>query len=103
AARGLFALDRSGAVVASIDAEAGLENTDVHALTALDNGRVAVGTGRGFAIVDGGGVTDFGKKSGLPLKAVWALAPAARGGLWLGTTRGLYLWRQDQPLQRFSV
>ncbi len=102
-ARGLLSLDRSGKVVANIDAAAGLENTDVHAIAALSGGRVAVGTGHGFAIVSGSQVTNYGKKSELPLKSVWALAPAERDGLWLGTTRGLYLWRQGEALRRFSV
>ena len=57
-----------------------------------------VGSSRGLLRVEEGrGVTGrWGPDSGLPGREVRALAPDGKGGLWVGTVRGLVSWRQGR-------
>jgi ligand-binding sensor domain-containing protein len=103
-ARGLFAVDDKAQVVASFGRADGLSSVDVHSLASLPDGRVAAGTGQGFVIVNRAGVQAFDKKRGLPLRSVWAIAPAGHNSVWLGTGRGLYRYHlENGQLRRWSV
>lgn len=64
----------------------------VHALSELSDGSVAAG-GEGslaFYAADGSRQGSLSRKQGLPFRAVWALARATDGTLYVGTTSGLY-------------
>lgn len=112
-ARGLFRLDlpAGGAnrrhdkiAVRRFGRADGLPHQHIHALVRLRDGRIAAGTGRGLAILDGDRVHSIGSKQGLFVSAVWALAEGEGDALWLGTSKGLYRWssRRRRAL-RFSV
>jgi hypothetical protein len=94
-ARGLFV--REGRRLRRV---AGLPSDDVHAVLPLRDGRVAVGTAKGAALLRGRKVVLLGAKQGLPIGgAVWALAEGGDGSLWLGSSRGLY---RVPPRGRFT-
>jgi hypothetical protein len=76
---------------------------DVHSLTALAAGGVLIGTAKGAAIVQSGTVTVLGKKQGLAVEAVWAVAEGSDGTLFLGTSSGLHYRKPKQAWQRLSV
>jgi ligand-binding sensor domain-containing protein len=109
-ARGLSVIEPDGRV-RRIGAGDGLPSTDVHALAVLRSGGVVAGIARGAVRVgltgDRVSIEAIGAKQGLPVDAVWAVAEGAAGELWLGTSRGLYLWqgRRGKRVrwQRFAV
>lgn len=111
-ARGLYRLDvpaganpQPGKVVLRRFGRAdGLPHEHIHALLRLRDGRIAAGTGRGLAILDGDRVRSVGSKQGLFVSAVWALAEGEGDALWLGTSKGLYRWSsRRRRVLRFSV
>jgi ligand-binding sensor domain-containing protein len=99
-ARGLASVEHGTVKVRRV--ADGLPGDDVHAVAALRGGGVVVGTSRGAAIVREGRIEALAK-SGAPTEATWAVAEAADGSLWLGTTNGLYRYRPGVPIRRFSV
>jgi ligand-binding sensor domain-containing protein/signal transduction histidine kinase len=68
--------------------EQGLAGVDVRAL-ALDEGRIWVATENGLSVIDGGRVTTWRTREGLPSNVVTALSRRAGGGVWVGTGGGL--------------
>ncbi len=81
----------------------GLQHDEVHALTVLRGGGLAIGTARGAALLSGGRLVPLGAKQGLPRRAVWAIAEGPQGELWLGSTVGLYRYVAGRRAQRFSM
>lgn len=99
--RGLYALDGSG--VRRVGRGAGLPSEDIHALAPTRRG-LLVGTGRGAALLRDGKVVEVvGQKRGLVISAVWAVAEADDGALWLGTSKGVFRGRFRGAWKRFSV
>jgi signal transduction histidine kinase/ligand-binding sensor domain-containing protein len=69
----------------------------VHTLLREPNGRVWAGTGTGLVAIDGQAETRrFTTADGLGSNVVNAIAGAANGGLWIGTSAGLFLLRNDK-------
>jgi len=81
----------------------GLPASDIHSMTTLAAGGVLIGTAKGAAIVQSGTVTVLGKKQGLAIEAVWAVAEGTDGTLYLGTSSGLHYRKPKQAWQRLSV
>lgn len=67
------------------------ENKSVHALVELRDGTVVAGGDGGLLLIPAAGPPRvFARKQGAPFRAVWALAEAADGTLFVGTTSGVY-------------
>jgi ligand-binding sensor domain-containing protein len=82
----------------------GLPADDIHSLAPRRGGGVLVGTARGLALIAAdGGVTVVGRKQGLIISAVWAVAETGDGRLWLGTSKGLFGGRVGGRWKRYSV
>lgn len=105
-ANGLSSID--GDDVTRLARADGMPGRGVLALTLLSGGRLLAGTSYGAVIVDGGRSRParLGPKGG-ELGNVWAVAQAADGAIWLGTTTGLYRGREggttEADWQRFSL
>lgn len=99
--RGLYALH--GTAVRRLGRGAGLPSEDIHAL-ALTRRGLLVGTGRGAALLRDGKVVEVvGRKRGLVISAVWAVAETDDGSLWLGTSKGVFRGRFRGAWRRLSV
>ncbi|MET0551698.1 MAG: two-component regulator propeller domain-containing protein [Vicinamibacteria bacterium] len=98
-ARGLASVEDG--VVRVLRRADGLPDDDVHAVAPLSAGGVVVGTARGAVIVREGRVLPVGPKR-LPVHATFAVAEAADGALWLGTTSGLFRVRGER-FRRFAL
>lgn len=98
-ARGLASIE--GAVVRTWRRADGLPDDDVHAVAPLAAGGVLAGTARGAVVLRDGRVRPAGPKR-MPAHATWAVAEAADGALWLGTTAGLFRVRGER-FRRFSA
>jgi len=96
--RGLFRV--RGTDVKRFGTADGLRHQHVHCVAVLRDGSLLAGTGLGAVIVRGEQVEQITVKQGLPVASVWAAAEDGEGGLWLGTTRGLYHW--SRPLRRYT-
>jgi ligand-binding sensor domain-containing protein len=82
----------------------GLPHAEVHALAVRRSGGVALGVGRGAALVTPqDGVRPLGPKQRFLHRAVWAVAEDDRGTLWFGTTAGLFRWSGGRRPQRFAM
>jgi ligand-binding sensor domain-containing protein len=85
----------------------GLPSRHVLSLAALADGRMLVGTSQGAALIDGSGesnaVTPLGRKQGVLVGNVWAVAGDADGYLWLGSTRGLFRGKPGETWSRYSL
>lgn len=89
-------------IIRCFQREHGLRSVEVHAIIPLSRGGVLAGTGRGAVIIRNEQVSMLGVKQGLPVASIWAAAEDSDGSLWLGTSRGLYHWR-DGRYHRYSV
>jgi ligand-binding sensor domain-containing protein len=86
-ARGLFAC----ALQAPAECARVGENKPIHALVKLRDGTVLAGGDGGLLVVAPDLSTNvFDRKQGAPFRAVWALAQASDGTLFVGTTSGVY-------------
>ncbi len=108
-AAGLMTLD--GDDVRRLTRRDGLPGRNVLALARLRDGRIVAGTSGGAVVIGAGGPVRVGPRD---IGNVWAIAEDGDGGLWLGTTTGLYrgpsvahAGKDDAALdpgwQRFSV
>ncbi len=93
-AEGLVAVSRDGnRVIARFTRSDGLPGRSVLSLVRLSDGRIAVGSSSGAAVIDNGRLERVGPQGGLGHERVgnvWAIADGSAGTLWLGTTTGLY-------------
>ncbi|HEX9008840.1 MAG TPA: two-component regulator propeller domain-containing protein, partial [Holophagaceae bacterium] len=84
--------------LASLDGSQALSGKDLAAVTAireLGHGQYLLATSTGLYQVDEGrGITArWTRAQGLPADQMWSLLPDGKGGVWVGTDRGLALWR----------
>jgi ligand-binding sensor domain-containing protein len=90
--------------VMRMDTRDGLPSRHVMSITPLKGGGVLAGTAQGAAILRDGEITVLGRKQGISIGNVWAVAEDPSGALWLGTTKGLYrVASSGASWQRFSV
>ncbi|MDP2874854.1 MAG: hypothetical protein Q8O00_01640, partial [Holophaga sp.] len=78
----------------------GLGLGSVLAFFELSPGKIMLGGSRGLQIWEEGlGITNRWKSfPGLAMVEVWALLAHPQGGVWVGTTRGLWHWKDGQIL-----
>jgi ligand-binding sensor domain-containing protein len=76
-------------------ATGGAPAESVHAL-ALADGDLWVGTAAGLRRLHAGRWSVVDSRDGLPDERVGAIAPARRGGLWIGGRRGLSRWKEGR-------
>jgi signal transduction histidine kinase/ligand-binding sensor domain-containing protein len=84
--------------LASLDGSASLSGKDLAAVTAireLSPGQFLLASSTGLYRVDEGrGITArWTRAQGLPADQMWSLLPDGKGGVWVGTDRGLARWR----------
>ena len=87
--------------LASLNGSSSLAGKDLAAVTAireLEPGRFLLATSTGLYQVDEGrGITaHWTRAEGLPADQMWSLLPDGKGGVWVGTDRGLALWRNGR-------
>ena len=87
--------------LSSLDGSSNLTGENLAAVTAireLGQGRVLLATSTGLYQVDEGrGITaHWTRAQGLPADQMWSLLADGRGGVWVGTDRGLALWRNGR-------
>ena len=85
----------------AVDGAASVAGKDLAAVTAireLGGGRYLLATSTGLYQVDEDrGITArWTRADGLPADQMWCLLPDGRGGVWVGTDRGLALWRNGR-------
>jgi ligand-binding sensor domain-containing protein len=83
-----------------IGPKSGLPSEKVQTLTALDHGRLLIGTAHGIRVLDHGSLRT---PSGARDWSVFAADQAADGTYWIGTTRGLVHLRGDGKWVHFSM
>ena len=89
---------RGGKVARVIDKRGGLAGNMVRALSKDKAGRLWVGTmDGGISIIDGARIRNLTAAGGLPSDNVSAIFLDDGGGLLIGTERGLYRGRADEP------
>jgi ligand-binding sensor domain-containing protein len=98
-ARGLARIDDAG-----VHRYPGLPSDDIHALRALSDHTIAVGTARGLVVLDEQGrAHTIGDKQGLEGEAIWAIAEGP-DALWIGTSRGLFRYDHERrKVRRLSM
>lgn len=85
----------------ALDGAASVAGKDLAAVTSirdLGGGRTLLATSTGLYQVDEGrGITArWTRAEGLPADQMWSLLADGRGGMWVGTDRGLALWRNGR-------
>jgi len=89
-AEGVAQVDRTERVLATYSRRDGIPGRSALAVTVLHDGRVAVGSSSGAALIDRGRVSRVGPHGGTAIGNVWAIAEGDDGSLWLGAVTGLY-------------
>ena len=85
----------------TLDGAPNLPGKDLAAVTAireLGHGRMLLASSTGLYQVDEGrGITGhWTQAQGLPANEMWCLLPDGKGGVWVGTDRGLARWRNGR-------
>ncbi|MEQ8515992.1 MAG: two-component regulator propeller domain-containing protein, partial [Chromatocurvus sp.] len=98
---GLYRID--GEAITAIDESDGLASQSVSSVLVTDDGTLWVGTfGGGISRFTDGDVDQLGMQEGLNSDHIIALEQDADGNIWIATSRGLYVWRDDE-LRRIPV
>ncbi|HEY3384213.1 MAG TPA: two-component regulator propeller domain-containing protein [Vicinamibacterales bacterium] len=63
----------------------GLSSNEINAIVSDRKGRVWIGTDTGLSVLDGGRLTTYRQRAGVPLVFIRSLFPAPDGSLWVGT------------------
>ena len=101
---GMVRYDPESGEIAVFNPENGMKSTRVRVAYEMADGRVAVGTQDGLALIDGDTVTAFCDKAyGLETQSILCIAQAADGTLLAGSAgSGIYALRADGRLERYS-
>ena len=99
--KGLFLLKNNALI--HVTKSNGIPAKSVLALTIMPSGGVLAGLGRSAAIITEKKTIHLGEKEGVPNRSVSSVCSDKAGNLWLGTTIGLFQYRTDEPVKRYSV
>ncbi len=97
---GLYRLSALG--LEHFTSEDELPNNRVASLLVDREGSVWAGTNAGLLHLADTPFTNWGRNQGMSDDYVRTLAPAERGGVWIGTGRGLNLWRDNRIVASYT-